>query len=63
MSNTVWVVEMWNALYERWEPTVGTALTRDDGRQGELRRWGSRNPDDRFRLTRYEPAMKEAPDE
>ena len=29
----VWIVEIWNDEYERWEPTVGAALNRDDGRK------------------------------
>ncbi len=49
---TVWVVEMWNQNRSRWEPTIGSALNRQDGR--EVRKnWKKRNPDDRFRLKQY----------
>lgn len=50
----VWVVEMWNDAprRDRWEPTVGTGLTRDDARC-ELRGFRRNNPNDRFRLRRY----------
>ena len=53
MRRHVWVVEMKFKGISEWEPTVGCALTREDGR--ELRvEWKKRNPDDQFRLTKYE---------
>jgi len=48
----VWIVEMWNDEYERWEPTVGAALNRDDGRK-KLTHWRSQNVSDHFRLCLY----------
>ena len=54
----VWVVEMWAARTkygpEVWGPTVGSALTRDDGRV-VMADWKARNPTDRFRIVRYVP--------
>lgn len=53
-SNRIWVVEMWNTArqVERWEPTVGAALTRDDGRILRAT-WKRKNPGDRFRVLPY----------
>jgi hypothetical protein len=51
----VWIVEMLNDITDRWEPTVGCALTRDDGRV-KVDEWKSRNPSDSFRLRPYRPA-------
>ena len=53
LTNHVWIVEMWNAERKRYEPTVGAALNREDGRL-EIRRWRAKNPYDRFRVRRYE---------
>lgn len=50
MRNVVWIVEM--RLLAGWQPTVGTKLSRDEGRS-ELRSWQRRNPDDKFRLRKY----------
>ena len=44
--------KVWNFGYLRWETTVGAKLARSAGRI-ELQRWKTKNPDDRFRLTRY----------
>jgi len=46
----VWVVEMY--VPYAWEPTVGAAISRADGRQ-KLAHWKLRNPNDRFRLQKY----------
>ena len=50
----VWIVEMWidTPGNERWDPTVGCALNRDDGRR-DLEIWREHNPDDKFRLVKY----------
>lgn len=49
----VWLVEMLVDGYDdKWEPTVGTSLTRRDGWR-ELREWRTDNPSDRFRLVKY----------
>lgn len=53
----VWIVEMQNDVTREWEPTVGCALTLDDGRF-DLRWWKSKNPDDKFKLTKYVPQRK-----
>lgn len=51
MSERIWVVEM--RLGSRWEPTVGVALNREDGR-AVLAHWREAGPDDEYRLVRYE---------
>ena len=56
MSERIWVVEMF--CIDRWEPTGGVGLDRADGRD-ELKRWGENNPQDRFRLKPYFPALPE----
>lgn len=51
----VWVVEIWNetpSCRPYWGPCVGISLDREGGRL-RMRQWKSRNPDDRFRLTKY----------
>ncbi len=50
--NHVWIVESQMEHERRFTPTVGCKLTRAEGRE-ELREWQKRNPDDRFRLTKY----------
>lgn len=47
----LWIVE---ASWDKgpWHPTLGVALTRQDGR-AELAGWKQHNPDDQFRLTKY----------
>jgi len=49
----VWIIEHWWDRDDRWSATVGIALTRDAARV-RLNQWRERNPDDRFRLARYE---------
>ena len=53
---TLWVVEMLNTAYRarppRYEPTVGAALTKQDGTKA-LQAWRKNNPDDKFRLVAY----------
>lgn len=49
----LWVVEM--LCGDKWHPTVGVRLTREDGRD-ELTCWRRRNADDKFRLVKYERA-------
>lgn len=49
---TIWVVEM--LCDGKWEPTVGVALSRVQGRVERLR-WMDDNPHDEFRLRRYVP--------
>lgn len=53
-KRVVWVVEMKNG--PRWEPTVGAALSRDDGHDNK-RWWEERNPSDRFRVVPYIPRV------
>lgn len=48
----VWIVEHYWDHRGQWYPTVGVALDREAAR-GELADWKRRNPDDRFRLTKY----------
>ena len=48
----IWVVEMFDEIRARWEPTVGVALSRRDGRD-ELNNWRVRNRFDKFMLARY----------
>ena len=55
MSEHVWVVEMWHD--GRWNPTVAVSPSRSDGRI-EMSGWKVCNPDDKFRLTRYNRPMK-----
>jgi len=47
----VWIVELWCG--QRYEPTVGIGLSREDGRM-KLARWKRINPHDKFRLVPYE---------
>lgn len=46
----IWVVEM--LCGNRWDPTVGVGLCREDGRR-QLAEWRSQNPHDGFRLVKY----------
>ena len=50
----VWLVEMLNDAHDppRWEPPVGTSLSRKEGRL-RLRLWQQANVSDRFRLVKY----------
>ena len=48
----IWVVEMWNDIRERWEPTIGARLTKEDAEE-EQKLWRESNPDDRFRIKKY----------
>lgn len=52
--NRIWIVEMWMSSLRkpRWQPTIGAALTREDGRE-VLCDWRKRNPHDKFRLRSY----------
>ena len=51
---TLWVVEMRMGVRSiKWEPTVGVALTREEGRRN-LRNWVNRNVNDFFRLKPYQ---------
>lgn len=53
-ENTLWVVEMQVGVkVERWEPTVGVAFTRAEGKT-ELAQWCADNPSDQFRLRKYQ---------
>jgi hypothetical protein len=55
----LWVVEMWNEITQQWEPTVGVALTRDQGRR-EVRQWREDNRSDEFRLVVYRPVRPQS---
>ena len=51
--NHIWIVEMWNPIRDRFEPTVGAALTKSDC--AYVRHdWMARNPGDRFRIRHYD---------
>ena len=52
LKANLWVVEILNPLNNRWEPTVGVRIARDDGRV-VLKGWRRRNPSDKFRLVKY----------
>lgn len=54
--NHLWVIEMLSEVGV-WESTLGVRLTRDDGKR-ELSLWRKLNPDDRFRLVKYERVEK-----
>ncbi len=49
----VWVVEMWNDERERWEPTVGTGLIKCEAMRERLQ-WVANNPNDRYRVSKYQ---------
>lgn len=49
----VWIVEVLWATANTWQPTVGIAFRREEARL-ELWRWRKSNPDDKFRLRRYD---------
>jgi len=49
---TLWVVEMWVDKPGQWEPTTGSALTKDEARIVR-REWKDSNPYDRFRVSPY----------
>lgn len=54
---TVWIVEMFHDTRDgwgKWSPTIGIALNRKEGRE-VLKQWRSRNPFDKFILTKYTP--------
>ena len=48
----VWVVEMWNAERQRWEPCADCSIARHYAREA-LRDWSRRNPFDIFRIAKY----------
>jgi hypothetical protein len=57
-TNRLWVVEMdvsQIAGNMRFEPTVGVALSRRDGRVA-LAEWRAENPGTKFRLVHYVPS-------
>lgn len=51
--NHIWLVEMWNPRRDRFEPTVGAMLTKEEC-AAVRRDWLRRNPTDRFRVRRYD---------
>ena len=53
MKPHLWVVEMMER--GKWAPTCGVGFSRADGRR-VLWIWRDDNPNDTFRLTRYEPS-------
>ena len=56
-AKRVWIVEMDVSNitgHNRFEPTVGVALSREDGRK-KLAEWKANNPDTDFRLAHYVP--------
>ena len=49
----LWVIEMLvEANPDRWEPTVGCGLTREEARH-EVLRWREENLSDKFRVREY----------
>lgn len=48
----VWIVEMRDNSPSGWSPTIGCALTKEEG-QVVLASWKLNNPDDTFRLKWY----------
>jgi len=50
---SLWVVEMWREDAERWEATLGVALEKEAAKL-EQEVFHQQNPDDAFRLRRYE---------
>jgi len=48
----LWVVEMLEP-FGKWHQTTGAGINRENGRW-KLREWRRRNPDDKFRLRKYE---------
>lgn len=56
-SKRVWIVEMDESQItgaQRFAPTVGIGLSREDGRK-KLAEWQANNPDTAFRLVHYVP--------
>jgi len=49
----VWIVEI-KEEDDDWAPTIGCALTKRDALHVELPDWKWRNPNDKFRVRRYE---------
>ena len=52
-ESKLWVVEIMFEERDKWESTVGVALTRVDGRR-VLEHWRGADPSDKFRLVKYE---------
>ena len=52
----IWVIEMQYDRRGLWHATVGVQLTRGDARRVKAD-WQERNPNDRFRLRRYQRAL------
>ena len=48
----LWVIEIWIAENDQWEPTVGVGLTREVARE-EIKQWRTDNPSDQFRIVSY----------
>lgn len=60
--NHVWVVEMWSEhiwdnVNPRWEPCSDCSLDKSTGLT-LLKKWRNRNPDDKFRLSKYCSSLK-----
>ena len=51
-KNFIWIVEINFGEPDKWMPTVGAGLSRDDARK-ELARWKKNNPPNKHRLRRY----------
>lgn len=58
-NRRLWVVEVWDEVYERWEPTVGAGLLKEDALMRMHDEWKENNPDDRFRLRCYTPRKED----
>lgn len=51
----VYIVEMFWA--GRWQPTVGCGIDREQGRRA-VKHWRTTNPNDKFRLSKYQKVGK-----
>jgi hypothetical protein len=53
MARHVWVIQM--LCDGKWEPTIGTGITRDDAQMRKRAEWEKPSPDDKFRIRKYIP--------
>lgn len=57
MNQHVWIVEMYNTEKNRWEPRASASLDKQDAKF-DVSGWRVKNPDDKFRIAKYNRAMQ-----
>ena len=47
----VWIIEM--LVNDKWEPTIGCGISKEDALMFMRAEWKSNNPNDKFRIAKY----------